>query len=794
MRSLVLAFLVVLVAISSFVPVARAQVTAEQVREAIDRGVAWMKNQQQPNGNWGEVVGYPGGMTSLCTLALLNCGVSPDDPAIKKALNYLRAIEPQKTYVVALQTMVFCRATPERDARLIRRNVKWLEDVQIRAQPYEGSWSYPGLSGDNSNSQFALLALHEADRVKDKTGVKVQDRTWRLAQAYWQKAQNSDGSWPYRWTTRGAGGEQAGSGSMTAAGITSLIIANGMVQEPDARVEGDRILCCRRADTESTHVERGIRWLERRFSVSHNPGSAGQHWLLYYLYGLERVGRMTNRRFFGEHDWYREGADYLLKMKQTDAAQLRDYWSGKDLMEANDVIATSFALLFLSKGRWPILVAKLKHGPEEDWNAHRNDIGNLTRYVETKWNRDLVWQVVDAGASIDDLIQSPVLYYCGINSPMPDSAEAQDDLAKRIRGYLDRGGFLMAEAYCGGKGFDEGFRQLMDKVFPEKEYRLKVLPPDHPIWYAEEEVPAQYLRPVLGIEYGCRTSVVYFPVDEKVVRPPLSGLWELKYGGRDVKYSEAVQGQIDAAAALGVNVLYYATGQQLRDKLAPVPGKTTATRDDIERGKLYVASLRHPGGCSAAPRALANLMEAAAENLHLRVQAESQEIAITDPALFSNHLVFMHGRSAFQLTDGERKNLRTFLQRGGILFANSICADKRFTESFRREMDLILPKDKLKPIPVSDKLLTDAFGGFDLSTVTRRDPQAREKNQPLRAMSRKVPPELEGITLEERWAVIFSPLDLSCALEKQDNVQCQGYSREDAGRIGLNVILYSLQH
>ena len=41
--------------------------------------------------------------------------------------------------------------------------------------------------------------------------------------------------------------------------------------------------------------------------------------------------------------------------------------------------------------------------------------------------------------------------------------------------------------------------------------------------------------------------------------------------------------------------------------------------------------------------------------------------------------------------------------------------------------------------------------------------------------------------------MIFSKYDLSCALEKQDSVQCQGYVRDDAARIGLNVILYSLQ-
>ena len=39
----------------------------------------------------------------------------------------------------------------------------------------------------------------------------------------------------------------------------------------------------------------------------------------------------------------------------------------------------------------------------------------------------------------------------------------------------------------------------------------------------------------------------------------------------------------------------------------------------------------------------------------------------------------------------------------------------------------------------------------------------------------------------------FSPYDLSCALEKENSPDCPGYTREDAARIGLNVVLYSLQ-
>ncbi len=113
--------------------------------------------------------------------------------------------------------------------------------------------------------------------------------------------------------------------------------------------------------------------------------------MLYYLYGLERVGRLTNQRFIGRHDWYREGAEYLVSKQD----RLSGFWKGVGLAEDNPHIGTSFALLFLSKGRRPVLAAKLKHEPLADWNQHRNDLGNLTGYVEKVWKRDLTWQIID---------------------------------------------------------------------------------------------------------------------------------------------------------------------------------------------------------------------------------------------------------------------------------------------------------------------------------------------------------------------------------------------------------------
>jgi hypothetical protein len=302
------------------------------------------------------------------------------------------------------------------------------------------------------------------------------------------------------------------------------------------------------------------------------------------------------------------------------------------------------------------------------------------------------------------------------------------------------------------------------------------------------------LPPLLGIEFGCRTSVVYAPDTGDEKRHPLSCFWELSRPGRETKFKPSVQKQVDAGLALGINILAYATNRELQDKQVSV-GRAGAKLPGAEsaRAKLYVPSLLHPGGCNAAPRALANLLQAAAENLKLRVSIEPREVSAIDPALFDYHLVFVHGRNAFSFTAEERKQLRAFLQRGGTIFANAICASKPFADSLRREMQAIWPEQPLRPIPKNDPLLTAAFGGFNLSAVERRDPQSAGANQPLRSVVRKVAPELEGIKIGEHYAVIFSPYDLSCALERQDTMECQGYTRQDAARIGLNVILYSLQ-
>ena len=765
MPSRIAPILVLAVLIVANARVTLAEIEAEQVRSAINRGVQFLKDEQQRNGNWPDYGGFAGGVSSLCTLALINSGVPTDDEKIQKALSYLRNLKTDKTYSVALQLMALAAAEPKAHLLLIKRNAKWLEDSQLQKGPNAGAWSYPGTAGDNSNTQFALLALHEAERA----GVTVNRKTWRLSLDYWIKSQNADGSWGYM-------PGDSGAGSMTCAGIASMIIATGALSKGDAEFSGGRVKCCGEQEPNEA-VDRALEWMARNFTVNANPAVGGrQSWVLYYLYGVERVGRMTARRFIGDHDWYREGAEKLVR----DQVRFANYWKGLGLAEDNPHVGTSLALLFLSKGRRPVLVAKLKHGPEGDWNHHRNDLANLTMYVESQWKRELTWQVIDPQvATLEDLMQSPVLFFNGKLAP-----EFTDKQQELLRDYVDRGGFIFAEACCGGQLFEQGFRQLMSKVFPENEYKLQLLPPEHPIWRAEQPVDPQYVRPLWGIDIGCRTSVVLCTED-------LSCYWELARSGREARFPPDVSRQIAAAQTMGINVLAYATNREVKFKEEGFStDAATSAADNFDRGKIYVAKLKHPGGCNAAPTALSNLLRVAGEKKQLRVSTDPDETSLSDEKLFKYHLVFMHGRHSFRLTESERKQFKKYLENGGMLFADAICSSPEFAAAFRREMQILFTELPLERIPPKHPLFSAEYGGDDLSVVSRRQPQSGDG--PLTASIREGEPFLEGIKSGDRYGVIFSRYDISCALENHESLECEGYLRQDAARIGLNVIMYSL--
>ncbi|MBC8351972.1 MAG: DUF4159 domain-containing protein [Planctomycetes bacterium] len=748
-------------------PVA-GELTDAQVSNAIDRGARFLKGEQKSDGRWTEHSIYVGGVTALSTLALLNSGEDVKSPTVQKALDYIRSLgEPSTVYAASLQTMVLCAAEPAKDARLIGRNVQWLEAVQLQGGKRKGAWSYGTKgNGDNSNTQFAILALHEAERI----GVAVKRETWVSALDYWRRTQRENGSWGYTES-------EPATGSMTCAGIGCVVICTSKLGGGDASLIGESVECCG-AQTDDDAVERAMQWLTDHFSASRNPSSLNLRYrhLFYYLYAVERVGRLTGRRFIGRHDWYREGATSLLNMHD----DFRGLWSGGGPAEDVPTIATSLALLFLSKGRRPVVMSKLRYGDERQWDVHRGAVQHLTHRVEQRWKRDLTWQTIDVRvASLEDLLQTPILFISG-----REAFSLTPDQKENLRQYVNQGGFIFAEACCNGEGFDRSFRALMSELFPSNSLRL--LPEDHPVWYAEEKVNAKYLRPLLGIDACCRTSVVYCPKD-------LSCYWEVDRGTRNADLPKQVQEEVEACLAIGKNVVTYATSRELKNKLDRPQVAINRATETQERSVLYVPKLRHDGGSDDAPNALPNMLNFVQSHAQLRIDVANRLVSATNEELFDYPIVYIHGRRAFRFLPVEREALAKFVQRGGVIFADAICASSEFADSLRREMKNIFPEQPLTRIPPEHSMFTSAYRGYDLTKVTLRDPQLRRGDDPLNANLTEVSPLLEGITIDDRIVVIISPYDISCAMENSNSLECKGYVKEDAAKIATNVVLFALQ-
>src|SRR5262245_59256442 len=163
------------------------QPSPERVREAIRKGVSFLKSTQR-DGNWehmssGLALQYRGGVTALALWALLEAGVDPDEDCIRQGLDYLKNVDLSKTYVVALQTMVYCKAAPREFRRHIEKNVDWLVSTAKRGGGAI-SWSYPQFApADNSNTQYAILALREAALIG--VAPKEGDRVWKEIEKYY---------------------------------------------------------------------------------------------------------------------------------------------------------------------------------------------------------------------------------------------------------------------------------------------------------------------------------------------------------------------------------------------------------------------------------------------------------------------------------------------------------------------------------------------------------------------------------------------------------------------------------
>lgn len=303
-----------------------AQVDAQfqkEVAAAREKAVEYLKKQQNPQGTWEGVIltvvaDMEGGTTALATLALLEAGVPAGDPAVAKALDYLATLPPKKTYVVSLQTQALAKADRKKYAGPIQKNADWLLDTALgfkKDGKLEG-WSYPANTvSDNSNTHFAVFALHAAANA----GAKVDAKVWPAVRDYYLRT-HRPGGWTYHNTNFGA----VPTRSMTSAALVGLVVVDKHDRPTDAGKDA---------------FEKGMAAFLAMPEAS--PKSTGYQWLVNAELG-RAIGSPTFKAGATELAWYREGAGKLVKEQNADGS-----WAFGKGIDGAAVLTTAFGLYFL---------------------------------------------------------------------------------------------------------------------------------------------------------------------------------------------------------------------------------------------------------------------------------------------------------------------------------------------------------------------------------------------------------------------------------------------------------------
>ncbi len=331
----------------------------------VNKAVAYLKSAQQANGGWSTDKNI--GVTGVVVTGLLQCGVPADDPAVARGLAYIEGLVNPKAghlagadprvglqnYVTSVNLMALVAA--KRDAKyrpVVGNAVAFLKKLQwddgenkTPDDAFYGGAGYDSKSRpDLSNTQFFLDALKDAGVSGDDPAIKKAvvfvSRCQNLASehntAVWAGKVN-DGSFIY---TAAGGGETKtdtpelrGYGSMTYAGVKSLIYAN--IGKDDPR------------------LKTAIDWIRKHYTTDANPGMPpplSQRGLYYYYHTMAKtldvLGEHPFRDAAGQpHDWKADLLSALVKRQRMDGSWTNptDRW-----MEGDPNLVSGYALMALS--------------------------------------------------------------------------------------------------------------------------------------------------------------------------------------------------------------------------------------------------------------------------------------------------------------------------------------------------------------------------------------------------------------------------------------------------------------
>lgn len=311
-------------------------------QRSLDRGLAYLRQNQKPDGSWDSHEG----ITGLAVLAFLKQpgGAKKDVAYTDKGLKFIASKARPDGSIwamdmaavnTAIAIMAFKQSGKPEYAALVKKG----QDYLVKAQFDEGEGhtksdkNYGGIGYDDE-SRADLSNLHHVLEALKETDLPDNSNVWDKALTFIQRTQNrkasndigspsDDGGFMYMPGMSFAGGATS-YGSMTYAGLLSYNYSN--LKKNDERVV-------------SAH-----KWISTNYTLDENPGLGKTTLYYYYMVfakGLRVYGEPTIADGKGQkHDWRQE-----LVKKLSDLQYPEGYWVNKDdpsHWQDNKILVTTF--------------------------------------------------------------------------------------------------------------------------------------------------------------------------------------------------------------------------------------------------------------------------------------------------------------------------------------------------------------------------------------------------------------------------------------------------------------------
>jgi hypothetical protein len=708
-------------------------VTDDAINAALVKGVNYLLTRFDHGAYLGPENDQKAGTDALCVLALLHTSEAISDERLSirgqtmagliDAMKGYAVTPPSATYTHSLRAQALAVYHRKEDRAALANETRWLIENGVRGaytyhEPPKSATRPSDFNWDNSNSQYGALGVWAAADA----GVPVPSRYWMEVQEHWEQSQSPDtGGWDYHQ----ASGDSARL-SMTAAGVNMLFVANEQLSilRPATQIARPPF---------SPSLQLGLDWLAQ----GDNAINISSGWPYYTLYGMERAGLACGFKMFGKHDWFRELASKAITDQQKDGS-----WG-------ND-IDTAFAMLFLARGRHPLLMNKLHFVGA--WANRPRDVAHLAAFVSKETERALNWQVVDLKSDWSEWMDSPILYIASHEAPIFDESDYD-----KLRQYVNAGGLIYTQADGGSKEFNQWAELLALKLFGQP---LTDLPDNHFVYNAVYRPKQKF--PLRGVSNQTRMLMIHSPTDIAV-------LWQSKQPA-----------DAPDAFELGANLYLYATGMDVpRNRVATL--YVPALPGEAEQ-HVAIARLKYTGNWDPEPYAW--VRESRLFRRETSIGLVITPVAIEQLTTRVAPLAHLTGTSALTLSEAQIKAIHDYVENGGVLLIDSCGGKQPFNDSMLSMLSKAFPRGHLSAIRTDHPMI--AGEGPGLTQIAK--PQVRP--YVFRKLGEKYP-KLQ-ILESGKGAVLFSELDITSGLLGTSVLGIAGYQPDYAHALVRNAILWTI--